>query len=123
MFSECIHILQKTTSNRYAGLQPGVNKSLCVIAAFAYNYRKRHNTETQPSQGTKRRNNEQTIAKQTPPMGPLMHEHRRAAKDDPVSILHKSTAGRYRPVRVADGPIMARCRFIKNASWRTTLER
>ena len=35
----------------------------------------------------------------------------------PVSILHKSTAGRYRPVRVADGPITARCRFIKNASW------
>ena len=30
----------------------------------------------------------------------------------PVSILHKSTAGRY-----ADGPITARCRFIKNASW------
>ena len=26
---------------------------------------------------------------------------------DPVSILHKSTAGRYRPVRVADGPITA----------------
>ena len=36
---------------------------------------------------------------------------------DPVSILYKSTAGRYRPVRVADGPITARCRFIKNASW------
>ena len=35
----------------------------------------------------------------------------------PVSILHKSIAGRCRPVRVADGPIMARCRFIKNASW------
>ena len=35
----------------------------------------------------------------------------------PVSILHKSTAGRYRPVRVADGPITAHCRFIKNASW------
>ena len=35
----------------------------------------------------------------------------------PVSILHKSIAGRYRPVRVADGPITARCRFIKNASW------
>ena len=34
----------------------------------------------------------------------------------PVSILHKSIAGRYRPVRVADGPITARCRFIKNAS-------
>ena len=36
---------------------------------------------------------------------------------NPVSILHKSIAGRYRPVRVADGPITARCRFIKNASW------
>ena len=34
----------------------------------------------------------------------------------PVSILYKSTAGRYRPVRVADGPITARYRFIKNAS-------
>ena len=29
----------------------------------------------------------------------------------PVSILHKSIAGRYRPVRVADGPITARYRF------------
>ena len=35
----------------------------------------------------------------------------------PIRILHKSTAGRYRPVRVADGPITARCGFIKNASW------
>ena len=35
----------------------------------------------------------------------------------PVSILYESTAGRYRPVKVADGPIMARYRFIKNASW------
>ena len=35
----------------------------------------------------------------------------------PVSILHTSIAGRYRPVRVADGPITARCRFMKNASW------
>ena len=34
----------------------------------------------------------------------------------PVSILYKSTAGRYQPVRVADGPITARYRFIKNAS-------
>ena len=34
-----------------------------------------------------------------------------------VSILHKSIAGRYWPLRVADGPITARCRFIKNASW------
>ena len=36
---------------------------------------------------------------------------------DPVSILYKSIAGRYRPVRVADGPITAHYRFIKNASW------
>ena len=35
----------------------------------------------------------------------------------PDSILYKSIAGRYRPVRVADGPITARYRFIKNASW------
>ena len=35
----------------------------------------------------------------------------------PTSILHKSIAGRYRPVRVADGPISARYRFIKNANW------
>ena len=30
----------------------------------------------------------------------------------PVGFLHKSIAGRYRPVRVADGPITARCRFM-----------
>ena len=30
----------------------------------------------------------------------------------PVSILHKSKAGCYRPVRVADGPITARYRFM-----------
>ena len=35
----------------------------------------------------------------------------------PVSILYKSIAGRYRPVKVADGPITAHYRFIKNASW------
>ena len=35
----------------------------------------------------------------------------------PDSILHKSIAGRYRPVRVSDGPIMARYRFVKNVSW------
>ena len=35
----------------------------------------------------------------------------------PVIILHKSIADRYRPVRVADGPITARYRFIKHASW------
>ena len=31
----------------------------------------------------------------------------------PASILHKSIAGRYRPVRVADGPITARCRLCR----------
>ena len=35
----------------------------------------------------------------------------------PTSILYKSIAGRYRPVRVADGPITACYRFIKNAYW------
>ena len=35
----------------------------------------------------------------------------------PASILHKCILGRYRPVRIADGPIKARYRFIKNASW------
>ena len=35
----------------------------------------------------------------------------------PASILYKSIAGRYRPVRVADGPLTARYRFIKNAYW------
>ena len=34
-----------------------------------------------------------------------------------VNILYKSIAGSYWPVRVADGPITARYRFIKNASW------
>ena len=35
----------------------------------------------------------------------------------PASILYKAIAGCYRPIRVADGPITARCRFIKNGSW------
>ena len=35
---------------------------------------------------------------------------------NPESILYKSIAGRYRPDRVADGPITTRYRFIKNAS-------
>ena len=35
----------------------------------------------------------------------------------PVSILYKYIAVRYRPARVADGPITARYRIIKNASW------
>ena len=37
--------------------------------------------------------------------------------DIPVSILRKSISGRHRPVRVADGPMTARCRFTQNASW------
>ena len=40
-----------------------------------------------------------------------------------VIILHKSIAGCYRPVRVADGPITARCRFIMKASWVPPLSR
>ena len=36
---------------------------------------------------------------------------------DPASIIYKSTAGRHRPVSYPDGPITARCRFIKNAYW------
>ena len=35
----------------------------------------------------------------------------------PASILHKSIAGRSRPVSYPDGPIPARYRFIKNAYW------
>ena len=34
---------------------------------------------------------------------------------------YKSIEGPYRPVRVADGPMTARCRFIKNASWDFTV--
>ena len=34
-----------------------------------------------------------------------------------VSILYKSTAGRFQPVRVADAHIIAHYRLIKNASW------
>ena len=30
----------------------------------------------------------------------------------PVSILRKSISGRHRPVRVADGPMTVRCRFM-----------
>ena len=33
----------------------------------------------------------------------------------PASILHTSTAGRYRPVSYPDGPITARYRFLQNA--------
>ena len=41
----------------------------------------------------------------------------------PESILYKSIAGRYRPVSYPDGPITARYRFIKNASWEGTVAR
>ena len=63
---------------------------------------------------------------QTPHVKPQMHKDELQQSNslrtisrviNPVSILYKSTAGRYRPVRVADGPITGRCRFIKNASW------
>ena len=47
----------------------------------------------------------------------FLNRIRNFAVHNPVSILRKSIAGRYRPVRVADGPITARDRFIKNASW------
>ena len=36
---------------------------------------------------------------------------------NPVSVLRKSISGRHRPVRLADGPMTARCRFTKNSSW------
>ena len=39
----------------------------------------------------------------------------RIARSLPVSILHKFIAGRYRPVRVAERPMTACCKFIKNA--------
>ena len=40
---------------------------------------------------------------------------------EPASIIYNSIAGRYRPVRVADGPITARYRFINNASGQTVI--
>ena len=39
---------------------------------------------------------------------------------NPVSILRKYITGRYRPVRIADVPITAHCRFINNAIWEMT---
>ena len=42
--------------------------------------------------------------------------HNHEAQSHAVSILYKSIADRYRPVRVADGPMTARHRVIKNAS-------
>ena len=41
---------------------------------------------------------------------------------NPAGILYKSIADCYRPVRVADGPITARYRLIKNASWVITIK-
>ena len=52
-----------------------------------------------------------------------MHRMKNSNRGNPVSILHKSLAGRYWPVRVTDGLITARCRFIKNASWVNVSER
>ena len=40
---------------------------------------------------------------------------------NPVSILYKSIAGRYRPVSYPDGPITAHYRFIKNAYWESQI--
>ena len=40
---------------------------------------------------------------------------------NPASILHKSIAGRYRPVSYPDGPITARYRFMYNAYWECCL--
>ena len=51
----------------------------------------------------------------------MLFKQRSVLRNIPASILYKSTAGRYRPVRVADGPITARYRFIKNASWDVTV--
>ena len=42
---------------------------------------------------------------------------------DPANILYKYIADRYRLVRVADGPITARYRFIENASWGALLSK
>ena len=43
----------------------------------------------------------------------------RTAKVNTIPSKHsyKSPAGRYRPVSYPDGPMTARCRFIKNAYW------
>ena len=66
------------------------------------------------------------MTKQTPNMSPLPHlwnitvKHIIKTTMNPVSILYKSKAGRYRPVSYPDGPITARYRFIKNASWEET---
>ena len=38
-------------------------------------------------------------------------KHAEKSSTFPVSILRKSISGRHRPVRVADGPMTARCRF------------
>ena len=47
---------------------------------------------------------------------PVLH-FRAESINYPVSILYKYVAVRYRPIKVADGPITVRSRFIKNASW------
>ena len=42
---------------------------------------------------------------------PFVHGSVTLGVRTPVSILRKSISGRRRPVRVADGPMTARCRF------------
>ena len=44
-------------------------------------------------------------------------EPKGSSSPNPASILHKSTARRLRPVSYPDGPLTARCRFMKNAYW------
>ena len=48
---------------------------------------------------------------------PVVTGRKPKSSRDPVSILHKSVAGRYRSITYPDGSITARYRFIKNASW------
>ena len=47
----------------------------------------------------------------------ILHENIYCGQYYPASILYKSTVGRYLPVSYPDGPITARCTFIKNAYW------
>ena len=61
--------------------------------------------------------NKQALAyPQTIFLYPRISFHKKLGLRVPASILHKTIAGRYRPVRVAVGPITARYRLIKNAS-------
>ena len=49
--------------------------------------------------------------------GLLIRRRLQYAPNYRVNILYKSIAGRYWHVRVADVPITARYKYIKNASW------